>query len=130
MKKSSLLIPILSLLVASSVQAEWPQYRGPQSDGTTAEALTGKISLGEPQWKIPLHTGFSSFVASGDLVLTVVRRELEGNEHEMLLAIESASGKERWASPLSLAGAILEPKATRVVTALDPLLPWLTARCL
>jgi outer membrane protein assembly factor BamB len=103
MKKSSLLIPILSLLVASSVQAEWPQYRGPQSDGTTAEALTGKISLGEPQWKIPLHTGFSSFVASGDLVLTVVRRELEGNEHEMLLAIESASGKERWASPLSLA---------------------------
>ena len=88
---------------STSALSEWPQYRGPLSDGSTTESLAKTVGFGEPEWRIPLNTGFSSFVADADTAYTVVRREAEGIKVETLLAIDQVTGKERWAKPLGLA---------------------------
>ena len=89
-------------LLTSTAFALWPQYRGPQSDGSTAEKLPAAVAFAKPSWRVPLNTGFSSFVSDGLAVYTVVRREIEGSEHEVLLSLHAETGKEQWASRLGL----------------------------
>ncbi|NCF88810.1 MAG: PQQ-binding-like beta-propeller repeat protein [Verrucomicrobiaceae bacterium] len=103
MTRKLALYPVATItLLTTSAFAIWPQYRGPKSDGSTSEKLPKVISLAEPSWRIPLNTGFSSFVADDKAAYTVVRREIEGTEHEMLLSIHAETGKELWASKLGL----------------------------
>ncbi len=90
--------PILSF-------AEWPQYRGPHADGTTSVALKAPNAIGDETkeaWRRPLNTGFSSFAADDTAVYTIVRREVEGIDRETLLALDAATGEERWANPLAI----------------------------
>lgn len=99
-------LPVLAaasviLGASSALAATWNQYRGPQHDGSTAEPLPSKVSLSDPSWRIPLNTGFSSFVSDGASVYTVVRREVEGSDFEALLALDASTGKERWAQTLT-----------------------------
>ena len=80
------------------VSAEnWPQYNGPFHNRTSSERIapTSKPTI---LWKIPTHTGFSSFVVGGGKVYTVVKRAMDGHNREVCIAVDVDSGKEGWSA--------------------------------
>ena len=58
--------------------ADWPQYRGPNHDGTSPEKISLKWPESGPRqvWKTPLKNGFSSFTVGGGKAYTLVTRGL------------------------------------------------------
>lgn len=96
-----------SVLVAAPRPSkdDWPQYHGADSNristgtiGSPKWAASGPKQL----WKTDTNTGFSSFVVAEDKAFTAVRRELEGIEHETIVALNADTGKEIWAHPMGL----------------------------
>ncbi len=113
--KCSILTPVLSvgaLLLASaalhaqtskSASQDWPAFRG-VNNGTAPE-LPIKNLKGlnvKNLWKVPTPTGFGSFCVGGDKAYTIVRRDVDGNPTEVLLALNVRDGKEVWAAPLTI----------------------------
>ena len=103
MKHSRTLSLIAGCLLSAAPlpAADWPQYRGPQQDGISPEPLPVKTwpPGGLPQiWKSPTPTGFSSFSVAGGGVFTIVAREVEGAKREVCVALDAATGHERWAA--------------------------------
>ncbi len=88
--------PLLLLLAASPAFADdWPQWRGPQRNGISAE--TGWLEAwpegGPPvAWRAEVGTGFSSFAVAGGRVLTL------GNvDHvDTLFCLDAAKGTLLW----------------------------------
>lgn len=95
----------ISCVTLSSFAADWPAYRGPLGDGVSPEKIPG----GWPEtglkrlWTAPAQTGFSSFTIADGRAFTLVRRDIEGNGHEICVAMDADSGKELWTAKLSLA---------------------------
>jgi len=85
--------------------SEWPQYRGPRTDGATAERVQTPWPEDGPRqlWKVPLNAGFSSFAISGGRAFTLVTRSEGGVNSETCVALEAETGKELWAVPLAVA---------------------------
>jgi outer membrane protein assembly factor BamB len=90
------------LLPAALSAGEWPQYRA--NTGITAERV-GKPWGSAPKvvWKAASEGGFSSFVVGGGNAFTLALKELEGASQETLIALDAATGKEKWAAPLNFA---------------------------
>lgn len=86
-----------------NIAADWPGFRG-GTNGIAPALSVPDVSKAKLSnlWKVETPTGFSSFTVGGDQVFTVVRREIEGNPTEVLLALDIRSGQEKWASPLSI----------------------------
>ncbi|MGI8966826.1 MAG: alcohol dehydrogenase, partial [Limisphaerales bacterium] len=91
-----LLTSIFSVFATLSViAADWPQYRGPNHDGSTPE----KISQTWPQegpiqiWNAPLGDSFGSFAVSGDKAFCFIQRKADGEEKEVAIALDANSGK-------------------------------------
>ena len=84
----------ITFLTGLFARAEWPQYRGPNHDGSTA----GKISTSwsgkgaRMAWKTKTPNGFSSFAVSGGQAFTVFTREGK----ETLVALDAKNGRELW----------------------------------
>lgn len=101
------LFSLLTLGLISGLQAaelaDWPEFRGGTNGIAPALAVADltKAKL-KNLWKVETPTGFSSFTVGGDQVFTVVRRELEGNPTEVLMALDVRTGKEQWAAPLTI----------------------------
>ena len=78
--------------------ADWPQFRGPESDGSTPEAVAADWTGGRPKvlWKVPAGEAFGSFAAVGDWVYFL--QEREGNE--VCTALNAADGGEAWSAPV------------------------------
>lgn len=95
---SCLLLAAAPLLHA----ADWPQYRGPNVDGSTSEKISTPWPTGGPKqvWKSPTTDGLSSFTVSGGKAFTLILRNTEGAPRETLVALDAATGKELWAAPL------------------------------
>lgn len=96
----------LALGLASIAQgADWPQYRGPNHDGASAEKIlkswpaTGLKKL----WNTPLNSGFSSFTVGQGKAFTIVRRVGGGADQEVCVALDAATGKEAWSRVLGQA---------------------------
>ncbi|MBM3829199.1 MAG: alcohol dehydrogenase [Verrucomicrobia bacterium] len=92
-----------SLAVALTVQAaDWPQYRGPNLDGSTTEKIATKWPAGglKALWKVPAPGGFSSFTVSGGKAFTQVTRNVGGVDREVAIALDANTGKEAWAFPV------------------------------
>jgi outer membrane protein assembly factor BamB len=90
---------VLCLLPTAAVlAADWPQYRGPDQTGATAEKVILDWQAGGPKllWKIPTPNGFSSFAVSGGKAYTQVNRDLDGKPREVCLALDALTGKELW----------------------------------
>ncbi len=96
--RSCLLLAAAPLLHA----ADWPQYRGPNVDGSTAEKISTPWPATGPKqlWKSPTTDGLSSFTVSGGTAFTLILRAAEGAPRETLVALEAATGRELWAAPL------------------------------
>jgi outer membrane protein assembly factor BamB len=87
---------VLSLFVAASAGADWPQWLGPKRDGSTSEKVIpwkGKDAL-KVLWRKPVGQGFSSPVVSAGRVFLHVG--VKDKEAEEVLAFDAATGKELW----------------------------------
>jgi outer membrane protein assembly factor BamB len=83
--------------------ADWAQWRGPNRDGHVPIGDRMPTSLPaeiKPRWWVPIGEGFSSpVVAQGTFVGRVFYSDLQGGK-EVVHAVEAATGKEVWQTPL------------------------------
>ncbi|HXJ58078.1 MAG TPA: PQQ-binding-like beta-propeller repeat protein [Verrucomicrobiae bacterium] len=85
--------------------ADWPQYRGPQANGTTSEKVLATWPEQGPRqvWKTALNRGFSSFAVAGNRAFTLVSREMDGANREVCVALDAETGRELWVVPVGMA---------------------------
>jgi outer membrane protein assembly factor BamB len=115
-----LLAAIAGSIPVSGQQAalDYPQWRGQQRDGSASafvEPATWPAALTR-RWRVEVGEGYATPLVIGDTVYTYTRRE----GREVLRALDSASGAERWqtsyAAPYTPAAAAAAhgagPKAT------------------
>ena len=103
MKSLSRLL-LLSTLAAPLVAADWPQYRGPNSDGSTPDKVAASWGAGpKVLWKVPTGTGFSSFAVSGGKCFAIEGKAAGGKTDEVLIARDAATGKTVWEQSLGIA---------------------------
>ena len=82
-----------------SIAADWPQWRGPNRDGTwTDSGILSRFPQAGllPKWNVPVGYGFSSpIITNGILYLSdlVVEKRIA---HERLLCLSARSGKRVW----------------------------------
>lgn len=98
---ASLVVPFLSACcgIASVVAGEWPQFLGPDRNGISAE--TGLIdsfpATGPKQvWRVPGGVGMSGLAVSRGRVLTTI----QAGGKENVVALDAATGKEFWRTPI------------------------------
>ncbi len=85
----------LSLVLActGAAAAQWPQWRGPQRNGTIPAAETPAWPAAwKRAWRVEVGEGYSSPVVSGGRVFVHSRRDPE----EIVTAIDLATGKIAW----------------------------------
>jgi outer membrane protein assembly factor BamB len=92
-----LLFTVLCLGLATSLTdaADWPQYRGPNRDGISAEpAALRSWSPAGPKvlWKVPIGEGYSQVVAARGRLFTLDTR----GDDEQAVALDPATGKQVW----------------------------------
>ncbi|MEW6305312.1 MAG: PQQ-binding-like beta-propeller repeat protein [Verrucomicrobiota bacterium] len=82
--------------LGSAVQADdWPQWRGPQRNGISAEkGVPSQWPAGGPKiaWKANVGLGFSSFVVAKGRVYTMGHAD----EMDTVFCFDAATGKELW----------------------------------
>ena len=79
---------------AGPERGAWPQWRGPDRDGTAA-ALPASLDEGTltEAWRVPLGPSYSGPVADGGRVFTT---ETVGNAREIVKAFDAATGEQVW----------------------------------
>jgi outer membrane protein assembly factor BamB len=85
---------LAAVLSAQSPGPDWPQWRGPNRDGTLASFTEPKAwpeSLNR-QWKIEVGTGYATPIVVGNRVYAFTRQD----ENEVMRALDAASGKVVW----------------------------------
>ena len=83
------------LAVAAALADDWPQWRGPRSDGTSREAdllIDWNESAPSVVWQRPLGLGFSSFSVVGDRLYTMAAVD----DVEYVFCLDAASGETLW----------------------------------
>jgi outer membrane protein assembly factor BamB len=90
-----LTLSLALVLTPIFLAADWPNYRGPAHDGTAPAAT---VSSGAPKilWKIPMGAGFSSIAVAGERAYCFA----DVNDKETCLALDRATGKGLWATPI------------------------------
>ncbi len=85
--------------------ADWPQYRGPNHDGISAELIRTNWTQEPPKvlWRVALQAGLSSLSVAGGKVFTQVKRALGGVDREFCVALDAETGRELWAVSLDIA---------------------------
>jgi outer membrane protein assembly factor BamB len=89
--------------VVCATAAEWPQYRGPNHNGTSADRITTEWigSVTNAVWLVPLTNGLTSFAVGGGRAFTKVGGDLDnfGQAHkEFCLALDASNGGILWAT--------------------------------
>jgi outer membrane protein assembly factor BamB len=85
----------LGLAAGIAAAADWPQFRGPNRDGISAEAgLLKSWPAGGPRvfWKVPFGEGFSQVTAVKDRLYVLYG---QGSD-EVAAALDAATGKQVW----------------------------------
>ncbi len=110
----------LALLLAASLMAtaaDWPQWLGPQRDGSSPEKVAAWKDAPKVLWRQPVGEGHSSpIVANGKVYLHV---KVKDKEQEEAWAFDAKEGKPLWNTPYDRAkfGSIFGagPRATPAV---------------
>ncbi len=79
---------------AGETAADWPNWRGPQRDGTSAEKGL-KFDAPKVLWQKNVGAGFSAMSVVGGRAYTM--GHTEGKDEEKVLCLEPRTGKELWA---------------------------------
>lgn len=89
-------------LLTAGRAADWPQYRGPNNDGSSPEKILKSWPKEGPReiWKASLGPSFGSFAVSGGKAFCFIQRKVDGEDKEVALALDANTGKEIWATPL------------------------------
>ncbi len=84
---------------------DWPQYRGPQHDGSSPETLRTDWAQKPPRvvWRQAIEAAWSSVAVSGGRVFTQVNRRIGGSSREVCVALDAETGVELWATNLERA---------------------------
>ncbi|PYR28211.1 MAG: hypothetical protein DMF92_14655, partial [Acidobacteria bacterium] len=85
---------LTGVVTGQNATADWPQWRGPNRDGTLAtfvEPRTWPERLNE-RWKIEVGTGYATPIVVGNRVYAFSRQQ----ENEVMRAIDADSGKVVW----------------------------------
>jgi outer membrane protein assembly factor BamB len=92
----------LALSICCGTAGDWPQYRGPNADGTTSEKMMRTWPESGPRriWTTPLNAGFSTFAVADGKAFTLVSRSIENVNNEVCVALDADTGRELWAAPL------------------------------
>ena len=87
----------------TAAAADWPAFRGTNNGNAPALPVRdlSKVQISK-LWKVETPLGFSSFSVAGDKAYTIVKRDMDGNPTEVLVALDVRSGKEAWAAPLAI----------------------------
>jgi outer membrane protein assembly factor BamB len=96
MTKLPLALVLAGITSAVSVQAQWPQWRGPSRDGVVPSAAVPaawpeKLAL---KWRQAVGEGYSSPVVAGGRVFVHSRKDPE----EIVSAFDLATGKPAWSA--------------------------------
>ncbi len=104
-KTLAMALALTATLTGRSGASDWPQYRGPNHDGTSPETIRTTWPPGGLRqiWKHPLTDGFSQITVGGGKAFTLVTREVGGASQEVCLALDANTGSELRAVPLSVA---------------------------
>jgi outer membrane protein assembly factor BamB len=87
---------LLTLLLGSTVRADdWPQYLGPNRNGTTAEKIAVWKTPPRILWRKAVPEGSQPVIADGRLFLFC---KVDGKEEEEILALDAVTGKQLWRS--------------------------------
>lgn len=81
--------------VGEDLAANWTSFRGPDRSGictTTSIRTDWETNPPELLWKQPIGGGYSQFVLSGNLAITIEQRGPE----EAVVCYDARSGDERW----------------------------------
>jgi outer membrane protein assembly factor BamB len=139
MRRAILGEAVVVLLATGSLDAQWPQWRGPNRDGVVATASVPKAWPAKltPKWTQAVGEGYSSPVVAEGRVYVHSRQDPE----EVVTALDLASGKVLWrqkyqsaftknkyansmskgpfSTPLVANGRLFTLGATAVLTAFD-----------
>src|SRR2546423_10989012 len=96
---------LILLGMGSALASDWPQYAGPNLDGTSPETIRTNWSAKAPRevWRKPIGPGWSSMAVSGGRVFTLVRRTASGADREFCVALDANTGDEIWATNVDVA---------------------------
>ena len=96
-----LLKVLFALGLATTTNAvDWAQYRGPNFDGSTPERIRTDWTQSPPaiRWKKSLGPGWSSISVANGRAITQVKRSIAGVAREVVVAFDTATGTELWAT--------------------------------
>jgi outer membrane protein assembly factor BamB len=96
---------VLLLGQALAPATDWPQYRGPATDGSSPDLIAttwATNSAGFVVWtNMSLTNGFSCFAVSQGRAFTLIsRRDGTGSLREYCAAVDAATGANLWATPI------------------------------
>jgi len=95
--------------VVCATAAEWPQYRGPNHNGTSTDRINKQWSgsVTNPVWLVPLTNGLTGLTVSKGRVFTEVAREFDsfGRTHkEYCVALSATNGSLLWSTEIDARG--------------------------
>src|SRR5438093_13789800 len=95
MKHAKHLLPFVLLTATAAGAADWPQYRGPNCDGSSPEKILKAWPKEGPRvlWKAPLGPSFGSFAVGGGRAFCFIQRAVNGEDREVAVAFDANSGK-------------------------------------
>ncbi|HEY3037935.1 MAG TPA: PQQ-binding-like beta-propeller repeat protein [Pyrinomonadaceae bacterium] len=82
------------LFTTSSYAQDWPQWRGPNRDGSVPALSSEWPKTLKEEWKVTVGVGHASPVAAGGKIYIFARQ----GEEETLLCLDATTGKEIWRS--------------------------------
>ena len=85
---------LVFLFAGGLIAADWPQWRGPQRDGTIADWAAPETwpKQFKQQWTVEVGEGHASPVVAGEQVFVVSREE----DKEVVRAVKLADGRVQW----------------------------------
>jgi outer membrane protein assembly factor BamB len=85
---------LIHVVAAQNARPDWPQWRGPNRDGTVTTFVEPKSWPDQltRRWKIEVGTGYATPIVVGNRVYVFSRQE----DNEVMRAIDADSGKVVW----------------------------------
>jgi len=99
---NTLLLLILGMTAGPSKASDWPQINGPHHDRVSSESVEIDWKGQKPNrnWRIRSNGGFSSFVVGNGKAFFVRTSRVNGEEREVLVAVNRSTGKQIWDTAL------------------------------
>ncbi len=95
----------VSLFLLTVTAADWPQFRGPNQDGISADRIIKDWSgtVTNAVWLVPVSNSLCSFAVSGSRAVTQIKRTILGEAKEVCVALSITNGAELWATTVDVA---------------------------